>query len=374
MIRIYYHISSTYREEKIMTFKANPNNSFYHLTNDQANIKIPYDSKSPPVSSANRSAIRYEGDGEHMKKSLLGSFIFIILGLILAYAPLPGIFLIVIVPLCINCIAAMGVSLLTGYTGIFTLGHAAYMALGAYTAAIMTMRYGFHWLPAIIAGGGVATLVGWMIGVPTLRLTGDYYAIASIGLGESIRLILDNWQSFTGGARGFPGIALYTNRVMAVAFLTVLGIIMFNLIESRLGRELKASRDDRTAASLMGFNTPNSRMKALLISAFYCGIAGGLFAGYSGFIQPVAFNMMKSTEITAVVVFGGLGSMSGTLLGTGFITWIMEAFRNISKYRMLIYGLILAGVMVLRPEGLLGNREIWYFIPGLRPGPAKRRD
>ena len=211
-----------------------------------------------------------------MKRSLLGNAAVILLGLALALYPLGGYQEGIIILLCINCIAAMGVSLLTGFTGIFTLGHAAYMALGAYTAAILTVRYGVHWLPAIIAGGLVAVAVAWMIGMPTLRLTGDYYAIASIGLGEAIRLILENWQSFTRGARGFPGIDYYTTRGVAVAFFTVLTILTFNLINSRLGRELKASRDDRLAASLMGFNTAASRMKALLISAFYYGVSGTL--------------------------------------------------------------------------------------------------
>ncbi|MDR2137680.1 MAG: branched-chain amino acid ABC transporter permease [Synergistaceae bacterium] len=279
----------------------------------------------------------------------------------------------VVVLLCINCVAAMGVSLLTGFTGIFSLGHAAYMALGAYTTAIMTVRYHIHWMPAIIAGGAVAVLIAWLIGMPTLRLTGDYYAIASIGLGEAIRLILENWQSFTRGARGFPGIDSYASRGVAVTFFNILAILMFNLLASRLGRELKASRDDRVAASLMGFNTTASRMKALLISAFYCGIAGALLGGYMNFIQPSMFDMMKSTELTAVVVFGGLGSMSGTLLGSAIITLVMEIFRNISQYRMLIYGGLLVLIMVLRPEGLLGNREIWSFIsfiPGF--GPKRR--
>ncbi|WP_299300845.1 branched-chain amino acid ABC transporter permease [uncultured Fretibacterium sp.] len=270
----------------------------------------------------------------------------------------------IIILLCINCIAAMGVSLLTGFTGIFTLGHAAYMALGAYTAAILTVRYGVHWLPAIVAGGLVAVAVAWMIGMPTLRLTGDYYAIASIGLGEAIRLILENWQSFTRGARGFPGIDSYTTRGVAVACFTVLTLLTFNLIDSRLGREFKASRDDRLAASLMGFNTTASRMKALLISAFYCGVSGALLGGYMNFIQPSMFDMMKSTELTAVVVFGGLGSMSGTLLGSAIVTSVMEYFRDISQYRMLIYGLLLVVIMVVRPEGLLGDREIWSFLPG----------
>ncbi len=303
-----------------------------------------------------------------MKRSLLGNSAVIALGLALALYPLGGYQEGIVILLCINCIAAMGVSLLTGFTGIFTLGHAAYMALGAYTAAILTVRYGVHWLPAIVAGGLIAVLVAWMIGMPTLRLTGDYYAIASIGLGEAIRLILENWQSFTRGARGFPGIDYYTTRGVAVAFFTVLTILTFNLINSRLGRELKASRDDRLAASLMGFNTAASRMKALLISAFYCGVSGALLGGYMNFIQPSMFDMMKSTELTAVVVFGGLGSMSGTLLGSAIVTSVMEYFRDISQYRMLIYGLLLVVIMVVRPEGLLGDREIWSFLPGAGSG------
>ena len=306
-----------------------------------------------------------------MKKSLLGNAAVIVLGLALALYPLGGYQEGIVILLCINCIAAMGVSLLTGFTGIFTLGHAAYMALGAYTAAILTVRHGVHWLPAIIAGGLIAVLIAWMIGMPTLRLTGDYYAIASIGLGEAIRLILENWQSFTRGARGFPGIDYYTTRGVAVAFFTVLTILTFNLINSRLGRELKASRDDRLAASLMGFNTAASRMKALLISAFYCGVSGALLGGYMNFIQPSMFDMMKSTELTAVVVFGGLGSMSGTLLGSAIITSVMEYFRDISQYRMLIYGLLLVVIMVVRPEGLLGDREIWSLLPGA--GSERRR-
>ena len=306
-----------------------------------------------------------------MKKSLLGNAAVIALGLALALYPLGGYQEGIVILLCINCIAAMGVSLLTGFTGIFTLGHAAYMALGAYTAAILTVRYGVHWLPAIVAGGLIAVLVAWMIGMPTLRLTGDYYAIASIGLGEAIRLILENWQSFTRGARGFPGIDYYTTRGVAVAFFTILTILTFNLINSRLGRELKASRDDRLAASLMGFNTAASRMKALLISAFYCGVSGALLGGYMNFIQPSMFDMMKSTELTAVVVFGGLGSMSGTLLGSAIVTSVMEYFRDISQYRMLIYGLLLVVIMVVRPEGLLGDREIWSFLPGA--GSERRR-
>jgi len=140
-----------------------------------------------------------------------------------------------------------------------------------------------------------------------------------------------------------------------------MGLFMFNLIYSRYGREFRAARDDVIAASMMGFNTPRTRVFALVISAFYCGVAGALLAGFTSFIQPAMFDMMKSTELTSVVVFGGLGSMSGTLLGTTIITLVTELFRPISQYRMLIYGLILVLIMVFRPEGLLGNREMWEF-------------
>lgn len=263
----------------------------------------------------------------------------------------------IIILLCINAIAAMGVSLLTGFTGIFSLGHAAYMALGAYTSAILTVEYGVPYVPAILAGGIVAVIVAYVIGVPTLKLMGDYYAIASIGLGEAIRLILENWQSVTRGARGYPGIEPYTTLYVSLAFFAVMALLMFNLINSRFGRAFKACRDDYIAASLLGFNTAGYRVLSLVISAFYCGVAGALLGGFLSFIQPIMFDMIKSTELTSVVVFGGLGSMSGTLIGASVITMVTELFRPVSQYRMLIYGAILVIIMVLRPEGIMGQYE-----------------
>ncbi|AFM22598.1 amino acid/amide ABC transporter membrane protein 2, HAAT family [Acetomicrobium mobile DSM 13181] len=265
----------------------------------------------------------------------------------------------IIILLCINAIAVMGVSLLTGFTGIFTLGHAAYMALGAYTAAILTVEHGVHWFLAILAGGLLAMVVAYLIGIPTLKLMGDYYAIASIGLVESIRLILENWQSVTRGARGYPGIEGFTTLPVAVAFFFVLAIIMVNLINSRYGRAFKACRDDYLAASLLGYNTARYRVLSLAVSGFYCGVAGALLAGFMSFIQPVMFDMMKSTELTSMVVFGGLGSLSGTLLASVIITLVTELFRPISQYRMLIYGGVLVAIMVLRPEGIMGSKELW---------------
>lgn len=264
----------------------------------------------------------------------------------------------VITLLAINCIAAMGVSLFTGFTGVFTLGHAGYMAIGAYTAAILTVEHGVNFVPAIICGGILAMILAYLIGLPTLKLVGDYYTIASLGLGEAIRLIIENWQSLTRGSRGYPGIDAYTTLPVAAGFFIVLAVAMFFLVNSRYGRAFKACRDDYVAASLLGFNTARYRVMSLAISGFYCGVAGGLLGGYMSFIQPIMFDMAKSTELVSTVVFGGLGSMSGCLIGTTILTLVTELFRPISQYRMLIYGAVLVIIMVLRPEGLLGQYEL----------------
>lgn len=264
----------------------------------------------------------------------------------------------VITLLAINCVAALGVSLFTGFTGVFTLGHAGYMAIGAYTAAILTVEYGVHYVVAIIAGGILAMILAYLIGIPTLKLVGDYYAIVSLGLGEAIRLIIENWNSVTRGARGYPGIEDFTSMPVAVGFLAVMTVGMFFLVYSSYGRAFKACRDDYVAASLLGFNTARFRVLSLAISGFYCGVSGALLAGFMSFIQPVMFDMAKSTELVSIVVFGGLGSMSGCLLGTTILTLVTELFRPISQYRMLIYGLVLVLVMVLRPEGIMGTNEL----------------
>ena len=201
-------------------------------------------------------------------------------------------------------------------------------------------------------------LVAYLIGVPTLRLVGDYYSIASLGLGEAIRLIIENGGDLTRGARGYPGIDAFSTLPVAVSFLLVMATGMFFLINSSYGRAFKACRDDNQAAALLGLNTARCRVLSLAISGFYCGIAGALMAGYMSFIQPVMFDSAKSTELVALVVFGGLGSMSGCLSGTVILTLVTELFRPISQYRMLIYGLVLVLIMVARPEGLLGQNEL----------------
>lgn len=272
----------------------------------------------------------------------------------------------IITLLAINCIAALGVSLFTGFTGVFTLGHAGYMAIGAYTAGILTVQYEVNFIVAIIAGGIVAMIFAYLIGIPTLKLVGDYYTIASLGLGEAIRLVIENWESVTRGARGYPGIENYSTMPVALTFLVIMATGMFFLVNSSFGRAFKACRDDYVAASLLGFNTARFRVFSLAISGFYCGVSGALLAGFMSFIQPVMFDLAKSTELVSIVVFGGLGSMSGCLIGTTILTLVTELFRPISQYRMLVYGLVLVLVMVLRPEGIMGTRELTKdFIKGI---------
>jgi branched-chain amino acid transport system permease protein len=269
-----------------------------------------------------------------------------------------GYFSGIITLLAINCIAAMGVSLFTGFTGIFTLGHAGYMAIGAYTAAILIMKYHVWWFLAVICGGFLSMLAAYLIGLPTLKLIGDYYAIASLGLGEAIRLVIENWNSMTRGARGYSGIPHFSTLPVAAGFMIVMAVAALFIVNSNYGRAFKACRDDEVAASLLGFHTSRCRVLSLAISGFYCGVAGALFGGFMRFIQPVMFDMTKSTEMVSSVIFGGLGSMSGCLVGAAILTFITEYFRDISEYRMLIYGGVLVAVMVARPEGLLGRNEL----------------
>lgn len=263
----------------------------------------------------------------------------------------------------INTVAVTGVAMLTGFTGLFSFGHAGYMCVGAYTSAILVVRGGVPFLVALPLAGVVACLVS-LIMYPTLRLKGDYFAIAALGFGEAIRLLVDNGGSFTGGSRGFTGIPTKTTLPIA-AIIAVLGVwFMRNIIHSRFGRSLIAIREDRLAAQSIGINIAKNQMASLAISAFYCGVAGGLFAFFMSFIQPRMFDMGKSNELAASVVFGGLGSLTGAVVAAGILTAIPELFRPLMKWRMVFYGLALILTMVLRPGGLLGTWEL--SLEGIR--------
>ncbi|MCX7884544.1 MAG: branched-chain amino acid ABC transporter permease [Caloramator sp.] len=256
----------------------------------------------------------------------------------------------------INLMAVLGLSLLTGFTGLFSFGHAGFMAIGGYTAAAMTVKYHIPFIPALLIGAIVASLVSALIGVLTLKLKGDYFCIATLGFGEATRLILDNMQYF-GGARGWPGIPAYTNFTNVI-IINIIGLILLaNLIRSKHGRNMIAVREEELASQISGINVFKYKLISLMISAAYAGIAGGLMAHYMTFLQPKMFALTKSTELTIIVIFGGLGSISGSVLGALVLTSLPEILRAFSNWRLVIYGLAVIIIMITRPEGLMGGYE-----------------
>lgn len=261
----------------------------------------------------------------------------------------------------INCgyvlMVVLGLSLLTGFTGLFSFGHAGFMAIGAYAAALCTLYLHIPYIPALIIGGLAAMLAGLFLGSFTLKLKGDYFCIATLGFGEAVRLIFDNVQAL-GGARGLSGIAMKTTLPVVVAVSAVAVAALVCLIRSRHGRNMVAIREDELAAQVSGINVFRYKMMALAISALYAGIGGGLLAHYMGYIQPAMFKMVKSTEYTIIVIFGGLGSVTGSVVGTLLLTFLPELLREFENWRLVIYGLAVIIIMISRPRGLMGGTEL----------------
>jgi branched-chain amino acid transport system permease protein len=258
----------------------------------------------------------------------------------------------------VNLVAVLGVSWLTGFTGLFSFGHAAFMAVGAYTAGTLTAHYGWPFIPALLVGMLAAGLVSLILGIPTIRLKGDYFTIAALGFGEAVRVLLEYAAPLTGGAQGLMGIPTYTTLSNTLGAL-VLGIVAFALLlRTRFGKSCVAVREDELAAESLGINVTRTKLLALAVSAAYCGLSGGLFAHAMSFIQPANFGLAKSTELAATVVLGGIGTLSGSLVSGIFLALIPELFRAFADYRMVFYGLALTLTMVLRPQGILGYREL----------------
>jgi len=259
----------------------------------------------------------------------------------------------------INLMAVLGLSLLTGFTGLFSFGHAGFMAIGAYAAAFIGVNLRLPLIVSLLAGGLAAGIISLFIGRLTLKLKGDYFCIATLGFGEAIRLILDNVQVF-GGARGWPGIPIRID-LWNVVLINLAGIaFMISLVNSRHGRNMIAIREEELAAETIGIDTFKYKMISLFTSAVYAGIAGGLVGYYTGFLQPKMFGMTKSTELTIIVIFGGIGSISGSVLGTLLLTALPELLRAFALWRLVAYGAAVIFIMISRPEGLMGGKEITF--------------
>lgn len=258
---------------------------------------------------------------------------------------------------CCNVIAVSGLSLLTGFTGIFSFGHAAFMAIGAYAAALLTTKLGLPFVLAVLAAVVIAAAIGYLIGIPTLKLVGDYFAIVMLGIGEATKLILDNTTEITGGARGMGGISAVTSLPVALCAAVLVILFVRNIIRSRYGRCFMAIREDSLAAECCGIHTFRMKKLSLTISAGLGGLAGALYAHYITYLQPIMFNGDKSTELASSVVFGGLGSLTGSVVATVILTGLPELLRPLYEWRMVIYGVLLVATIVLRPQGLLGGKE-----------------
>lgn len=260
----------------------------------------------------------------------------------------------------INIILAVGLNLITGFTGQFSLGHAAFMSIGAYTSALLTAKLGQPFIVTIAISGVIAAFAGVLIGIPTLRLKGDYLAIATLGFGEIIRIIALNID-YIGGAIGFNDIPQYTNWTWVFVMTVVTVVIVRHFISSYHGRACIAIKEDEIAAEAMGINTTYYKVLAFAIGAFFAGTAGALYANYFYFIKPDSFGFMKSIDILVIVVFGGMGSIAGSIVGAIALSIISLFLQNIPELRMVIYALILFGIMVYKPTGLMGNQEFKLF-------------
>ncbi len=270
-----------------------------------------------------------------------------------------------IATLCINIVLAVSLNLITGFTGQFSLGHAGFMAIGAYATGLITiaMPTVLGFIVGLLVGGLLSALVGFLIGLPTLRLRGDYLAIATLGLAEIIRIVLNNLE-FTNGAAGLAGIPQLMDWNWFF-ILTVGSVILIrNFLRSRHGRDAIAVREDEIAAESIGVDTTRAKVLSFTVGAFFGGLAGGMYASYFYFIKPDTFGFLKSIDILVIVVLGGLGSLSGSVIAAILLAIISTVLQQFTELRMILYALLLVIIMVFRPQGLMGSREISLKVFG----------
>jgi branched-chain amino acid transport system permease protein len=302
---------------------------------------------------------------------------------LLAGGLIPGVsispyFLQVICLAGINITLAVSLNLINGYTGQFSIGHAGFMAIGAYASAYFTVTFGdavrkvIGFLPEFARDGAVlliglgigavlAAIAGFFVGVPSLRLRGDYLAIVTLGFGEIIRVFILNIDA-VGGARGFAGIPKLANFFWIYSFAALTILVVYRIVHSSFGRTLVAIREDEIAAEAMGVHTTRAKVISFVVSSALAGVAGGLFAHYLMYINTNSFTFLKSFEIIIMIVIGGLGSISGSVLGAVLFISLTEGLREFAQYRMVLFSLLLVILMIVRPQGILGHKEFVTFL------------
>lgn len=266
---------------------------------------------------------------------------------------------ITIATICINIILAVSLNLVTGFTGQFSLGHAGFMSIGAYVCALINMEMNSTagLIIGIFVGALAAAIVGIIIGIPTLRLKGDYLAIATLGMAEIIRVVFLNME-ITNGAAGLNGIPRYTNWLWLFLFTAATIILINNFVKSSQGRACISIREDEIAAEAMGINTTKYKVMAFALGAFFAGVAGALYSSYFYFIKPNTFGFMKSIDILVIVVLGGMGSITGSVIAAVLLAILTTFLQSFTEVRMIVYALLLVVIMLFRPQGLLGTKEI----------------
>jgi branched-chain amino acid transport system permease protein len=263
-------------------------------------------------------------------------------------------------------VLALGLNLVVGQAGLLNLGYVAFYAIGAYTYAILSTFTGLSFWPGMALGALVAAGFAVLLGAPTLKLRGDYFAIVTLGLGEITRIVLNNWDRVTGGPNGLakinrPVIAGYTLHTPLDYYYLILAIVivtifaMHRLISSRIGRAWIAIREDEVAAEAMGINTFRLKLLAFVLGSAWAGLTGVFFAAKMDFISPESFTFFESVLILCMVVLGGMGSIPGIVLGAVLLIGLPEVFRDFQDYRMLAFGAALVLMMIFRPQGLLGS-------------------
>lgn len=314
----------------------------------------------------------------NLLKVLLVIVIYAVIAILVESNSLSRHFQSLLVPAGINIILAVSLNLTVGFLGELTLGHAGFMSVGAYAGCLFSMYSGLPpmlALPlAMLLGGLVAAIFGVIIGIPALRLKGDYLAIVTLAFGEIIRSVINN-ISFTGGAAGLKPIeksADYT-IVFIVAVLTI--VLISNLVHSRHGRAICAIRDNVIAAESVGLNIVYYKLLAFVVAAFFAGVAGVLYGHNLGILKPATFDFNKSIEILVIVVLGGMGSIRGSVIAAVIITILPEMLRSLADYRMLIYAVVLIAMMLLNSSekfsafkakvaAILSPKNIWLKIHG----------
>lgn len=274
--------------------------------------------------------------------------------------------------IAIYCLLALGLNVVVGFAGLLVLGYAAFYAVGAYLYALLaSAQFNIHWpfLLLLPLGGALAALFGVLLGVPVLRLRGDYLAIVTLGFGEIVRIFLNNLSSVTNGPQGISlidtpnifGYELSTPTHIYYLLIVLLALVVISLRRlegSRIGRAWAAIREDEGAARAMGVNTTRLKLMAFAIGASTAGFAGVIFAALQGFVSPESFTFWESILMLSMVVLGGIGSIPGVIVGAVAIIGIPELLRQYSDYRMLAFGVVMVAMMILRPEGIWPSRMI----------------